>query len=106
MNSLCSDMKFTFETQHDFQNDFLPTLDFQVRLFHDRETGCQQLEYMFFKNPMSSKHGILQTSALSDVIKTNTITQEVIRRLRNTSVEMDSSVKSNILQTYINELAL
>ena len=104
MNSICSDMKFTYETQDDFSNGFLPTLDFQMRMYQDTDAGCQQIQYLFFKKPMSCKYSILQTSLLSDIIKSNTITQEVIRRLSNTSVNLDKSTKVKIIQNYIDEL--
>ena len=53
---------------------------------------------------MSSKYSILQTSKLSDVIKSNTITQEVIRRLSNISITLDKSIHVKIIEDYIQEL--
>ena len=82
MNNICSDMKFTFETQFDYNNGFLPTLDPQLKLFM-KDTPC--VRYRFYNKNMRAKLGIVQTSSLSEQIKSNTITQEVICRLSNTS---------------------
>ena len=101
MNSIHTDMQFTIETQCEFMNKYLPTLDFQMQLCHK---GSTRVKYMFFKKSMSAKVGRIQTSALGENIKSNTICQEVIRRLSNTHRGMTQSVKNQIMETYFNEL--
>ena len=76
-------MIFTSETQCEYPNKFLPTLDFQLQ-FSTKENP--KLRYKFFSKPMSSKLAILQNSALPETTKANTITQESIRRMSNIAV--------------------
>ena len=46
--------------------------------------GIPRKQYLFCKKPMATTLAILQTSALAENIKQNSITQETIRRLSNT----------------------
>ena len=62
------------------------------------------ITYRFFKKPMSSKFTILHSSALSISIKSNSITQEFLRRLTNTSPAEEQSIVNGILEEYVSEL--
>ena len=72
MNSVANDLTFTVENQEQYGNKYMPTLDFQLRL-EDKPDGSRMLRYKFFKKPMASKIGILQTSAMPENTKRNTI---------------------------------
>ena len=63
MISISDDLTFTSESQGDFANNFLPTLNFQGQLC---PKSLPWLQYKFFKKEMSSKLSILQTSALPE----------------------------------------
>ena len=90
MNHFSHDMTFTVEHQCQYDDKFLPTLDFKIKLI---TKGTPKLLYRFYKKPVSSKLAILQTSAHPEGIRINTITQEVLRTLSNTSKEATKEKK-------------
>ena len=51
MNSIVTDMKFTVETQYDYENHLLPTLDFAMRLSESNSDGSRSIYYEFYKSP-------------------------------------------------------
>ena len=81
MNDIVSDMSFTTETQFDFSNQLLPTLDFNMKLTY---TGDYPTMYY----------------AMAENVKTNTITQETIRRLSNTCGGASQQRIDEILDNY------
>ena len=97
MNSLFHDMQFTCEDQTDYEDDYLPTLDFKMKL---DKGGIPTVRYRFYKKPISTQLGILKSSALPENIKSATATQEIIRRLSNTDRREEQSTKNNILEDY------
>ena len=99
--SVATDISFTMESQCDFDDKFLPTLDMSLQL---SMKGTPRMRYKFYKKPMASKLGILQTSALSEQVKSNTITQEVIRRLSHTSRVETLETRISILDDYTNDM--
>ena len=60
----------------------MPVLDIQVRVQNNK------IEYMFYKKSMSNQLTSMERSAVPNRVKRCTHTQEVIRRLRNTSQEI------------------
>ena len=101
MNDVVGDMCFTIENQCEYENKRLPTLDFSLKYI---TKGVHKVQYLFFKKPMASKLAIIQTSALAENIKSNTITQETIRRLSNTGRDITQVLRNNILEVYVSDL--
>ena len=64
-------------------NGWMPLLATEVRVAADNT-----IDYRFYEKPVSSKYVMMQSSAMSAKVKMNTLTQEVIRRLRNTRVTL------------------
>ena len=52
---------------------------------------------------MASNLAIVQTSALAENIKYNTITQETIKRLSNTGKDITQMMKNSILERYVKD---
>ena len=101
MNDVSRDMTFASEHQCEYGSKYLPTLGFQLQY---TVKGTPRLRYKFYSKPMSSKLGIIQTSALSETTKANTITQETLRRMSNTSVDTTQQERNSILEEYITQL--
>ena len=95
-------MKFTTENQSEYDDNFLPTLDFKLKLEDVGDTKV--IRYHFSKNPISSSLGILKTSALSETIISATAAQEIIGRLSNTRKEETQEVKNKTLEDYLTTL--
>ena len=75
-------------------------LDIQVRVQNNK------IEYMFYKKSMSNQLTSMERSAVPDRVKRCTHTQEVIRRLRNTSREIDWSIKAGIISEFCYSLLI
>ena len=58
----------------------LPTLDLNIWVGEDNVT-----RYIFFEKPMDSSMVIQRRSAMPENMRVSTLTQEVIRRMMNTS---------------------
>ena len=74
MNNVCRDLKFTIESQEDFRNGYLPTLDTQLKLTPEGIT------YKFFEKESNTPFVTLETSAVSQQMNMQTLSQEVVRR--------------------------
>ena len=65
-----------------------------------------KIEYRFYKKPQSSRKPIVASSALPPNVKRATMTNECLRRLRNTSRELPWSVHADILSEFSNDLRI
>lgn len=85
----------------------IPVLDFQVWAEKDTdEDGDMKTNVMFefYEKPMSSKFVIMEESALPNRMKITTLSQEVIRRMRNTCRDIPDKRRCDILSIYMRKL--
>ena len=82
-NDIASYLKFTVDCPSTNANGWMPLLATEVRVAADNT-----IDYKFYEKPISSRYVMMQSSAMSAKVKMNTLTQEVIRRLRNTRVTL------------------
>ena len=80
MQSVLSFLSFTTETEAEYANGYIPTLDLQVKML---KSGI--LVYKFFKKPMVNKLCVMVTAAFYKETKTAVLSQEIVRRMFNTS---------------------
>ena len=99
LSSILPCIDLTMETQGDFENNFLPTLDLQT---HVRSNG--EIEYKYFSKPMASGLVIQKGTALSQQTIFSSLRQDLVRRLLNTSDHIDQHVKVDIVEQYIQSL--
>ena len=59
---------------------------------------------MFYKKPIANKCVIMSNSALEGSVKRATLTQEAVRRLRNTDWSLPWSISAEIISEYSNDL--
>ena len=76
----------------------MPILDLKCKVVN------KKIQYIFYKKEISNKRVILAESALPGDVKRASLTQEVIRRLRNTDITLPWSVKAEILSEFSNDL--
>ena len=91
MNSICNFLSLTMETATDF-GGVLPTLDLSKWVRHDNKTM-----YMFYSKPMASNMVLQSRSAMPENMKIATLNQEVIRRMVNTSEDLDDSIRLEVV---------
>ena len=99
MNSINKDLKFTVETQEDFENERLPTLDFEMWLQGDK------IHHSYFQKDMRTPLVIMERSGMATQQKFKILANDLNRRLSNIkhSAVTKSEIKTKIEQ-FINEL--
>ena len=100
LESIHPELKFEMETAEDFESHTLATLDFQCWM------EKVKILYRFFSKPMAKRTLIMQNSALGENSKIASLTQEVVRRSKNTSEEVDMKSRVEILDEYHRRLEL
>jgi hypothetical protein len=93
MNSVFPFLNFTIEVGEDFVNGKLPSLDLEVWV----QDGWKVL-FNFFEKTMASNLMVEAEPALSREVKMATLTECITRRLRNTSMELDTSLRLEIME--------
>ena len=85
-NSICPFIKVSVDCPSNHDDGFLPILDLKTRILDNK------VEYRFFKKPNSNRMTIMTSSALPPNVKRATMTNEVLRRLRNTKRDLSWSI--------------
>ena len=83
MNSICSWLVLTMETEEMFRDKKLPTLDVRIRV--EEENNTNVMLFIFFENEMVSPMVLHKRSAVPEGIRRATLNQEMVRRMVNTS---------------------
>ena len=104
MNDVSQDLTFTVETVHDFANKRLATLDFEAEVIDCQTHGCKQIIYSYYEKSMKTSLVIAESSAMGEHQKFSILTNEVIRRLSNTSKEIKSEERVAIINTLTRQL--
>ena len=87
LNSLMIKIKFTTETEEDFENKYIPTLDTQMKVLRSG-----RIVYKFYEKPMASSHTIPNRSAMNEGSKRTILSQEIVRRMKNTRVGVEQEI--------------
>jgi hypothetical protein len=93
MNDIFPFLNFTIELGEDFVDGKLPSLDTKIWV----QDGWKIL-FEFFEKTMASNLMVEAGSALSKDVKMATLSEEITRRLRNTSLDLDHSCRLEIME--------
>ena len=88
-------LKMTVETKLDFEDQKLPTLDLSLLVTEENRVG-----FIFYEKPTVSNLTIQKRSALNENSKVQSFSNEVIRRLLNTSEGASRELKGEILDHF------
>ena len=102
-NSLDPMIQLTIETPCSFENRKLKVLDVQVNI---NETEQNRIDFEFFEKPTKHPKVILMASALSFPQKRTILTQECLRILRNTKIELGPEVQKKYLDKFMLKLKM
>ena len=100
-NSINPMIKLTVETPCDSVNGKLAVLDVQVSV---NEKEQNRIDFEFFEKPTKNTRVILADSALGFSKKRTILTQECLRRLRNTKIELGPEVQRKHLNQFMLKL--
>ena len=93
MNDIFPFLNFTIELGEDFVDGKLPSLDLCIWVVEGK-----LIMYEFFEKIMASNLMVEAGSALSKEVKMSTLSEEISRRLRNTSLRLGSSRRLEIIE--------
>ena len=99
MSNLEDFLNFTMETENEFPNGWLPTLDTELKMMADN-----RVEYRFFEKPMSSNMGVQRLSAMEKNAKIQTLSNDLTRRLLNTSETLGIKERIMVVNQYSQKL--
>ena len=108
-NSVETDIQLTVDTPSQNKDGKLPVLDLKMwietrRTEHGQDV--QEIMYQFYEKEMVAPRVINKKSALPDRVKHTTLTQEVIRKMRNTSKGIRDKMKSDQMSKFAMKLML
>ena len=99
MKEVCHFLRMTMETELDFQERTLPTLDVQLWV-----SEGNVVQYNFFEKPMASNQCIHKDTALAEDTKMATLNGEVVRRMQNTSEELPTEARVKVLDRFCQKM--
>ena len=100
-NSINPMIKLTVDTPCNYDDGKLPVLDVKVDVNEDKDN---RIDFEFYEKPTKNPRVILASSALSHSQKRSILTQECLRRLRNTKVELGPQVQNKHLNQFMLKL--
>ena len=86
-----------------YEDKKLPILDLKVyvvELVNEYGVKYWVPRWSFYEKPMKSQYVLMKESAMGKKTKVTTLTQEVIRRLRNTSREAEDSEREEVMTKF------
>ena len=94
-------IKLTTDTPCHYEDKKMPVLDIKVNVNEEKDN---QMNFEFYEKPTKNKNVILADAALNSAAKRNILTQECLRRLRNTKVDLGNEVRNYHLDNFMIKL--
>ena len=99
MGGLEEYLTFTMETEEDFQNTWLPTLDTELKVDNQNI-----IMYRFFEKPTNPNTVLHFRTAMAEDSKIRSLTNEVIRRLLTTGDMIPDATRCQILDRFAQKM--
>ena len=100
-NKVTEILEFEEDTCDNHANKQLPILDLNTWL---EKEGVVQIKHVFYKKPMTTKYTLLNGTAYPNGRLRAVLIEEVLRRLRNCSPDMDWKEKGKFVTEYAKEM--
>ena len=92
-------LKFTTEVGTEFMGGWLPTLDTSLKV-----EGNNKIKYKFYEKPEGAKSTVHFKTAMGENTKNQILSQEMVRRLLNTSEDLEGEHLIEITDNYAKKL--
>ena len=96
--SVDSMLNFMFDTPGCYEENKMPALDIQINVNHEEN---ERIDYNFFEKPTKNPRVILSDSAINSSSKRTILTQECLRRMRNTKLELGEKIRNKHLNDFM-----
>ena len=100
-NILCFMIKFTYDIPENYKHGKLPVLDLEINV---NKLERNRIDFEFFEKPTRNKRVMLEDAAIPPNQKRTILTQECLRRLRNTKYELGEEVRTKHLNNFMLKL--
>ena len=100
MQGLTSCLTFTVETEEDFTDGWLPTLDLKMRV-----DDATQIVYTLYEKPTGTDRCLQATTALNQNCLIRSLNNEVMRRLANMSQHIPLKEKVAVLDRFSQKMS-
>ena len=94
-------IKFTVDYPGNYKSGKFPVLDVQASINKEK---ANKIEFEFYEKPTKNKLVILSNSAIPSKQKRTILTQECLRRLRNTQIDLGEQVQTKHLNNFMIKL--
>jgi hypothetical protein len=94
-------IKLTIDTPCNYEDDAIAILDLKVSINAEEHN---RIDYQFYEKPTKNEKVLLADAAMSAKQMRTILTQECLRRLRNTSMEMGEEVQRKHLNKFMLKL--
>jgi hypothetical protein len=88
-------IKFTYDIPENYKDGKLPVLDVTVNI---NKLEGNRIDFEFYEKPTKNKRVILEDAAIPPNQKRTILTQECLRRLRNTKLELGEGAQAEKLR--------
>ena len=93
--------KLTIDTPCKHEDEAIPILDLKVKI---NTAQNNRIDYEFYEKPTRNEKVIMANAAMSAKSMRTILTQECMRRLRNTNIEVGENVQRKHLNRYMLKL--
>ena len=112
MNSIYRNIQVTVEIPENFADNKLPVLDFKCWVEDNvsylkgshKKIKSRKILYTFFEKTMSSKFAIMQNSALPIKTKVSSLSNDLVRRMKNVSEHLDIETRVGVVNSFTQRL--
>ena len=94
-------LSFTTETGDDYSDGWLPTLDCSIKV----DTSTNKILYKFYEKETASKRTVQKSTAMTEDTKIQVVSNDLLRRLMNTSDDLGEEEKRKVVTEYGQKLA-
>ena len=95
LNSVEEYLQFTTEIGEEFSEGWLPTLDTSFKIGEQN-----QILFRYFEKETCSRMTVQQKTAMNENTKIQVVSNDLVRRLLNSSEELGSKEKARIVDQY------
>lgn len=104
MNSVDKELRFTTESQEQYQDGHMPTLDMKIALINDTNSANQVITYTFFEKPNNSKYTTIENTAMDSDQRNQQLSMEVVRRLQRVDKRRPQSEINEIINAFTDKM--
>ena len=92
-------LEFTFESGEEYPDKWLPTLNTSLRV-----SPSNIIEYKYYEKPTTTNTTIRMATAMSENSKLQCLSNDLVRRLLNTRVELPAKYREELIERYGSKL--